>query len=194
MEWNENRLLGCQHELQVILSTENIDICLISETHFTKESFIGFKNYITYHTIHPANTARGGSAIIIRNNNKHFEEGKYITCDIQATIVTTETSKQRLTVSAIYYPPRFNIYANEYKTLSDKMNSHFTIGGDINAKHTHWSSRLITTKGRDLYKAAADTGCEITSTGKQMYWPHRSKGNSRFNLFLCCQKYFNKPY
>jgi hypothetical protein len=63
MEWNANGLLRHQHELEIILSTENIDICLISETHFTKESFIRFKNYITYHTIHPANTARRGSAV-----------------------------------------------------------------------------------------------------------------------------------
>jgi exonuclease III len=128
MEWNANGLLRHQHELQVILSTQNIDICLISETHFIKESSIRFKNYITYHTIHPANTARGGSVDIIRINIKHFEEEKYVTCDIQATIVTVETS--------IYCPPRYNIYANEFKTLFDKINSRFIIGGDFNAKHT----------------------------------------------------------
>jgi exonuclease III len=100
-----------------------------------------FKNYITYHTIHPANTARGGSAVIIRNNIKHFEGEKYVTCDIQATIVTVETSKQKLTVSAIYCPPRYNIYGNEFKTLFDKMNSRFIVGGDFNAKHTHWGSQ-----------------------------------------------------
>jgi hypothetical protein len=40
------------------------------------------------------------------------------------------------------------------------MNSRFIIGGDFNAEHTHWGSRLITTKGRELYKAVTDTGCE----------------------------------
>jgi exonuclease III len=68
MEWNANGLLQHQHELRAILCTENIDICLIAETHFTKESFIRFQNYNTYHTIHPDNTARGGSAIVIKNN------------------------------------------------------------------------------------------------------------------------------
>jgi hypothetical protein len=71
---------------------------------------------------------------------------------------------------AIYWPPRYNIYANEYKTVFDKMNSRFIIGGDFNAKHTHWGSRLITAKGRELYKAVSDTGCEIVSTGKPTYW------------------------
>jgi hypothetical protein len=51
------------------------------------------------------------------------------------------------------------------------MNSHFITAGDFNAKHTHWGSRLITTKGHELHKAVADTGCEIVSTGKPTYWP-----------------------
>jgi exonuclease III len=123
MRWNANGLLQHQYELQVILCTENTDICLIAETHFTKESFIRFQNYTTYHTIHPANTARGGSSIIIKNNIKHFEEEKYVTRDIQATIVTVKTSKQNLIVSAIYCPPRYCTYANEYKILFDKPNS-----------------------------------------------------------------------
>jgi hypothetical protein len=61
------------------------------------------------------------------------------------------------------------------------MKSRFIIGGDFNAKHTHWASRLITTKGRELYKAVADTGCVIVSTGKPTYWPTDPKKNSRFN-------------
>jgi hypothetical protein len=112
MEWNADGLLRHQHELQVILSTENIYICLISETYFDKESFIRFKNYLTYHAIHPANTAWGRSATVIRNNIKHFEEEKSVTRDIQTTIVTIETSKQRLTISAIYCPPRYNILSH----------------------------------------------------------------------------------
>jgi hypothetical protein len=56
--------------------------------------------------------ALGGSTIIIRNNIKHFEEEKYVTHDIQATLVTTVISKQRFSVSAIYCPPRYNTYAN----------------------------------------------------------------------------------
>jgi hypothetical protein len=81
------------------------------------------------------------------------------------------TTKQKLTVSAIYCPPRYSIHANEYKILFNKLNSRFIIGGDFNAKHTHWGSRLITPKGRELYKAAVARGCEFVSTGKPTYWP-----------------------
>jgi hypothetical protein len=36
--------------------------------------------------------AREGCAIIIRNNIHHFEEEKYVTCDIQGTNITIATS------------------------------------------------------------------------------------------------------
>lgn len=65
MEWNANGLLQHRQELQTVLDVEKIDVCLITETHFTKESFIKFRGYKTYHITHPGNSARGGSAIII---------------------------------------------------------------------------------------------------------------------------------
>jgi hypothetical protein len=137
MEWNANGVFWHHNKLQVILSTENKHI-FISETHFTKEPFIRFRNYITYRTIHPSSTARGGSILIIRNNIKHFEE------DIQTTIVKLETSKQRLTVRAIYCPPKYNISANECTALFVKMSTPFIIRGGFRAKHPHWGSRHIT--------------------------------------------------
>jgi len=35
MAWNANGLLH-QQELQAVLDTEKVDVCLVSETHFTK--------------------------------------------------------------------------------------------------------------------------------------------------------------
>jgi hypothetical protein len=99
MEWNANGLLQHKDELQAILSSENIDICLISKTHFTSESHIKFQNYVIYHTVHSANMARGGIAVIIRDTIKHYEEEKRATRDIKATSVTIVTTKQTLTLS-----------------------------------------------------------------------------------------------
>ena len=54
MEWNANGLLQHKNELQAILETENIDICLICETHFTNQSFIKFKNTLCITLFTPA--------------------------------------------------------------------------------------------------------------------------------------------
>ena len=113
MEWNANGLLQHQQELQAVLDIDKVDICLISETHFTNQSYINFKKYKVYHTIHPDNTAKGGRTVIIRNNILHHEEIKYKTEQIQATAVSIETKNCHTTIVALYCPPKHSIKKNE---------------------------------------------------------------------------------
>jgi hypothetical protein len=61
------------------LSTQKIDILLVSETHFKEQ------NYITHATSHPDWRTHAGSAIIVRKGIKHHELAKYETDRIQAT-------------------------------------------------------------------------------------------------------------
>lgn len=171
MSWNANGLLNHQQELQVILDIKKIDVCLISETHFTKQSFIKFKGYKVYHSIHPENTARGGSAVIVKANIYHNEEIKIEANDIQATVVSVRTKNYNINVVGLYSPPKYNIKAERYLELFRISGNRFIIGGDFNAKHTFWGSRLITTKGKELLKAMNDYKCEPISTGKPTYWP-----------------------
>ena len=109
LSWNSNGLSQHQLELQTVLDIENIDVCLISETHFTKHSFIRFKGYKVYHTILPDNSARGGTAIIIKETIHHCEMPKYSTQEIQLTAVEIRTHRHSILVAAIYSPPRHNI-------------------------------------------------------------------------------------
>jgi hypothetical protein len=82
MSWNANDLLNHQPELQLVLDINKIYLCLISETHFTKQSFIKFRGYTVNHTPHPGNAARGGSAVIVKNNIYHNEKVKFEAEDI----------------------------------------------------------------------------------------------------------------
>lgn len=169
--WNSNGLLQHQQELQVVLDTLKIDICLISETHFTKQSFIKFNSYKVYHAIHPNNTARGGSAILIKENLYHYQEFQYEEQEIQAVAVKVKTTKYEFSVVAIYSPPRHSISKEYYVNFLEKIGHRFIIGGDFNAKNTFWGSRLTTTKGRELLSAIKDLKCDVISTGKPTYWP-----------------------
>ncbi|CAB0001509.1 unnamed protein product [Nesidiocoris tenuis] len=76
MSWNANGLLQRSKELEVVLNLSKIDICLISETHFTKETFFRMKGYKCYHALHPSNRARGGSAVLVKETIKHYESTK----------------------------------------------------------------------------------------------------------------------
>lgn len=186
MAWNSNGLLKHQNELQAVLDTENIDVCLVSETHFTKQSFVKFRGYMVYNSLHPDNSARGGSAVIIKDNISHYVQCKYEEQDIQAVAVSVKTKYCHVSIAAIYCPPRHMIRKERYLHLFELLGKRFILGGDFNAKHTHWGSRLTTTKGRQLLSAVKDTHSEVMSTGKPTYWPSdHQKIPDLIDFFIC---------
>lgn len=170
--WNANGLLNQIPELEIFLNSEKIDICLISETHFTRLSYVKIRGYKIYHAIHPENKARGGSAVLVKESIKHHEETK-IEEDIMqvATIQIQFNKNKKYNISAIYCPPRHNIKKEDYIRLMKSLGDHFIIGGDYNAKNTHWGSRLTNPKGRELYTAGSSLNCNFLSGGKPTYWP-----------------------
>jgi hypothetical protein len=55
----------------------NIDVMLISESRFTDKSYLKLPKYTVYHANHPAGTARGGTAVIIKTTIKHHLQSSY---------------------------------------------------------------------------------------------------------------------
>jgi hypothetical protein len=90
--WNASGLTEHTVELKTFISIHNIDVMLISEMHFTEKSYLKLLNYAVYHTNHPAGTARGGTAIIIKNTIKHHQLNNYSQDFLQATSVSVEDS------------------------------------------------------------------------------------------------------
>lgn len=171
MTWNANGLLKHRNELQAVLSTEQIDVCLISESHFTRETFTHIKGYKIYHALHPNNTASGGSAIIIKENIYHYLEHKCEEQSVQTVAVVVRTKLHDITIAAIYIPPKYALKTEQYKNILKVLGNTFILGGDFNAKNTHWGSRLTNTKGKELLCAIREIKCNVISTGKPTYWP-----------------------
>jgi hypothetical protein len=63
------------------------------------------RGYEVYHTAHPSNCARGGSAIIVKTGLSHHEDVKIEKEEFQVNSVTLRTSAGAITVAAIYSPP-----------------------------------------------------------------------------------------
>ena len=103
--WNANGL--CQHaqEINTFLQTHNIDVLLVSETHFTERSHINTPQYAIYHTPHSEQKAHGGTAVIVRKSLKHHLETAYSTEHIQATSIALKDHLGELTITAVYSPP-----------------------------------------------------------------------------------------
>jgi hypothetical protein len=47
----------------------------------------------------------------------------------------------------------------------------FILGGDWNAKHTNWGSRITAPKGRNFLQSITNYNCSYLSTGEPTYWP-----------------------
>jgi exonuclease III len=149
--WNTNGLTQHTKELETFISIHNIDIMLILETHFTEKSCLKLSNYAVHHTNHPA-TARGGTAIIIKNTIKH-QLNNYGQDFLRATSVSVEDSVGLITISAVYLPPKHTVKQAQLEDFYCTLGRRFIAGGDYNAKHTDWGSRLITPRGREVVKA-----------------------------------------
>lgn len=94
--------------------------------------------------MHPAEKARGGTAIFIRENIKHYEKLK-IQDNMQVTTVIIQLrNNKEYSISAIYCPPRYNLKKEDYNQLFKSLEHRFIIGGDFNAKNTYWGLRLTT--------------------------------------------------
>lgn len=169
--WNANGL--CQHaqEIKTFLNLQNIDAMLISETHFTSKSYLKIPNYTIYNTNHPDGRARGGSAIIIKSSIKHHEKDKTILEYLQATSVEIKINHTILTITSLYCPPRYTVSKEMFVQFYRSLGNCFIAGGDYNAKHTQWGSRIITPKGRSLLAAINEENLSHISTGEPTYWP-----------------------
>ena len=170
--WNANGLVQRRQETELFLHTQKIDILLVSETHFTDKNYFNIPGYKCYSTQHPDGTAHGGTAILIKQTLQHHELEKYEKDFLQATsIQITDKNGARLTVSTIYCPPRHAITKDEFSTFFETLGPKFIAGGDFNAKHSSWGSRVITPKGRNLLKTITAKGYNTLSTRKPTYWP-----------------------
>lgn len=170
--WNANGLPNHWQEIKSFIINHNLDIMLISETHFTSWSYIiKIPKYDIYHTRHPDGKAHGGTAIIVRAAIKHHEINKYSTEHLQATSIVIEDWSGPITISSIYTPPKHSVKQNQYQAFFDTLGNKFIAGGDWNAKHPNWGSRIPNYKGRELLKSITSCNYQHLSTGEPTYWP-----------------------
>ena len=173
--WNANGLGQHKFELELFLKQQQIDVMLISETHFTDKNYLKIQVYNFYHTQHPSGKAHGGTGIIIKSSIKHYELPSFQKFYLQATSVAVENYHGTITTSAIYCPPRHSIAKENFDSFLDALSNRFIAGGDNNAKHTQWGSRLVTARGKNILKSITTNNLNYPTTYEPTYWPTDTK-------------------
>lgn len=184
--WNANGIRSHIPELEVFLDAQKIDICLLSETHMTNQSFLKIRGYKSYNCIHPSGRAQGGASVLIREIIKHHEELQFCTEKIQAATVRIETKRYQCSVTAVYCPPRHKLSVEEYSNfLQSTGKIQYVMGGDWNAKNKYWGSRFNSPKGNSLLKAGKMLNCEFHSNGQPTHYPaDREKKPDIIDFFI----------
>ena len=134
--WNANGLAQHKFELELFLKQQQIDVMLISETHFTDKNYLKVNGYNFYHTQHPSEKTHGCTGIIIKSSIKHYELPSFQKDYLQATSLVIEDRHGTITTSAVYCPPRHSIAKENFDSLFDALDNRFIAVGDYNAKHT----------------------------------------------------------
>ena len=145
--WNANSLAQHKFELELFLKQQQIDVMLISETHFTDKN-----GYNVYHTQHPSGEAHGGTGIIIKSSIKHYELPSFQKDYLQATNVVIEDCHGTIITSAVYCPLRPSIAKENFDNFLDALGNKFIIGGDDNAKHTKFGQQTCHSKRQKYLK------------------------------------------
>lgn len=164
--WNANGVSQRKLELTQFLYEKHIDVMLISETHLTNRNNFKTNGYLFYGTNHPDGKAYGGTGILVRSSMlHHYHNGFSINLEMEGNY--------HLTLAAVYCPPRFKIREDQFLTFFKSLGDHFLAGGDYNAKHTYWGSRLVNPKGKQLYNTIMKAANKLdhVSPGSPTYWP-----------------------
>jgi hypothetical protein len=62
---------------------------------------------------------------------------------------------------------RYNLKKTDYLNFLSSLGEKSYGWRGYNGKNTHWGSRLTTRKGKELYDATEEYGCEYQHTGQQ---------------------------
>uniref|UniRef100_A0A2H8TKI9 Putative RNA-directed DNA polymerase from transposon X-element n=1 Tax=Melanaphis sacchari TaxID=742174 RepID=A0A2H8TKI9_9HEMI len=194
LQFNANGLKNHVNELQLVLQEKRIDIALISETHFTKHSYVPITGYNLLKSNHPDNTAHGGAAIYIKSSLLYQPLPNFCQPYLQSCAILLYLNNIPTTIAAIYSPPRHNMNIQNYVDYFSTLSHNFIIGGDYNAKHISWGCRANNPRGLVLYNYTNLKSYNILAPPGPTYWPTslRKKpdildifvSNTPSNLFL----------
>ncbi|KAF0704581.1 Reverse transcriptase domain-containing protein, partial [Aphis craccivora] len=156
----------------VNVTEKRIDIVLISETHFTSNSYVNLPGYDSYRANHPDNTAHAGAAIYIKSSLKYIPLPNFISDDIQSYAISLILNNIPITFAAVYSPPKHKISPARFTEIFSTVNNNYIIGGDLNAKHQQWGCRALNPRGNSLLQSLLTTNSTVIAPPNYTYWPN----------------------
>jgi hypothetical protein len=142
--WNADGVCGKKLELDQFLSEHGVDICLLNETHLKSDQAFRIANYVCHNTDRQSRC--GGTAILVLRDIVHYAVPVSGLRHLEATAIHLVLVNRPVKIVAAYLSPTRPLIESDLNgCLSGGLPVLMAV--DLNAKHTDWNSRLITTRG-----------------------------------------------
>ena len=143
-------------DIQQFIKDHNIDILLIQETHLLPDINFSLQGMTIYRNDRP-NSQRprcktkgwGGTAIAIKHGIPHRPTPTPALSQMEATIVTVNTSAGECILISTYFKPTATTLEDDLDNLTN-LGPQTVLAGDFNAKHKDWNCNVTNTAGRKL--------------------------------------------
>lgn len=181
VQWNCRGLLPRLAELQLLISRYNPSVICLQETHLKTENKFLPRHFAIYRTDVESQTAKGGTAILIRRELIASEIN--LSTDLQATAIILKTPL-RITICNIYLP-KPNWTEESLNNLIDQLPLPVLLLGDFNAHNPLWGSIKTNNAGRKIERIFNQHNMVLLNSGQNTHFVSRNGSFSAIDLTFC---------
>lgn len=183
--WNAESIRNKLIEYENFLTTNSIDIALISETNLQQNHNISLSNYTIIRRDRTvlANTTStnvgGGVAICVKKNVPYKQVSSSNTKVIETVGIEVQGATGPITLMSIYFPgtrlsqEKLNHFKNDLRILTS-MRSSYLLCGDLNAKHRFWNCIRSNQAGKILFDKMANENLLVHFPPTPTHFPRQA--------------------
>lgn len=174
--WNARGIRNKKLELFNLLESNNIDICLLSETWLNNNTSMKHNDFHCYRSDRLSGRG-GGVAILINKKIKHQVICPQNTALIENIGVKLFFEGDSVNIFACYFPGgtagRDSTKKQQFMSDLRKLTSFqkYLLGGDLNCRHNYWGCHRCNTWGNILYNKLRADDIDIKFTVDSTYQP-----------------------
>lgn len=175
LQWNCRSLSQTLNDLRARLEgmkEGHLPIALLlQEIRGATPKIKGFKIHIQPSILHSKHTVpKGQAAVYIKEGITHrpirTDTANDNACEAVAVRISDSRLERKTIICSVYIRPDTGRSRNKgfewiRRIRSEYPTDHVIIGGDFNARHTHWGYNRNTSRGLELLRAAEDAGLEL---------------------------------
>lgn len=192
MTWNANSIKQRCKELYKVILEYNLDVVGISETRIDKNTTIKVKGFTSYK--YDRDTPGGGVALLINENIKQTQINVPKLETIEAVAAQIEYNNGKLTIIAIYIPPKNKISHLELRKLFD-IDHKIIVCGDFNSKNKNWNCYSNNNNGNIIQNFCARANLMIHTPAEPTHYPSNKRFKPSIIDFFITKNFrqVNKP-